>query len=143
MKSPRTSPRRFRRRSWAFLLFVFLLNLSLRIEVAFCQESYFTLFHTWLVPDPTTTRSVAVGDVNGDGYLDLVCGNDGDSTKLYLSEGGTLKTTPAWGSLLQSKTTSVALGDIDGDGDLDLVCGNNGEKTTLYLNNGGAFGSLR
>jgi hypothetical protein len=121
------------------LLFVFLLNLSLRIEAAFCQESYFTLFHTWLTSQPATTRAVAVGDVNGDGYLDLVCGNDGQSTTLYLNQGGVLQTTPAWSSLLPSKTTSVALGDIDGDGDLDLVCGNNGDKTTLYLNDGGVF----
>jgi hypothetical protein len=78
------------------------------------------------------TTSVALGDVDGDGALDLVCGNNGQATTLYLNDEGALQLFPAWSSGPADNTRSVALGDIDRDGDLDLVCGNNGQSSKLY-----------
>jgi hypothetical protein len=82
---------------------------------------------------------VALGDVDNDGDLDVVSGNYFQSSTLYLNQGGTLASTPAWSSGPAPGTLSVALGDVDGDGYLDLVCGNSGDGTTLYLNHGGTF----
>jgi hypothetical protein len=94
---------------------------------------------TWIsVPEDVTT-SIAAGDVNGDGFVDLVSGNGGAPSSVYLNLGSTFDPNPAWHSSLDLRTSGIALGDVDGDDDLDLVCGNNGDPNTLYLNQGKMF----
>ena len=80
--------------------------------------------------------AVALGDVNADGYMDLVSIRESDIA-LYLNDHGLLSTTPAW-IKPRDGTSALALGDIDEDGALDLVCGVNGQSA-LYLNAGGVF----
>jgi FG-GAP-like repeat/FlgD Ig-like domain len=94
---------------------------------------------TWTSVPQEVTTSIAAGDVNGDGFLDLVCGNGGEESSVYLNLGSTFDTNPAWRSSLALRTSGIALGDVDGDDDLDLVCGNNGDPNTLYLNEGKMF----
>jgi hypothetical protein len=91
---------------------------------------------TWESNENDDTSSVAWGDVDGDGDLDLAVGNDGEPNRLYRNDGGTLTPDAVWSSLEAEQTSSVAWGDVDGDGDLDLAVGNDGEVNRLYLNNG-------
>jgi predicted nucleotidyltransferase len=79
------------------------------------------------------TSSIALGDVEGDGDLDIVAGNSGQPNRVWLNDGtGTFADS---GQLLgSSDTTSVALGDVEGDGDLDIVEGNNGQPNRIWLN---------
>jgi len=78
--------------------------------------------------DPLTaennTQSVALADIDGDGDLDLVAGNDaGEPNRVYTNDGSG-NFTDSGQMLGSNNTVSVALADIDGDGDLDLVAGN-------------------
>jgi hypothetical protein len=66
-------------------------------------------------------QGAAVGDVDGDGDLDLYVTNFGpDVLLLNDGRGGFEDVTPEWGVALDGWSSSAAFGDGDGDGDLDL-----------------------
>ncbi|PKG94507.1 FG-GAP-like repeat-containing protein, partial [Paraglaciecola sp. MB-3u-78] len=70
---------------------------------------------------------LVLGDIDGDGDLDVLAGNFNQSNKLYLNEGsGSFSTTGVNIGNERGSTRALTLGDIDGDGDLDVLDGNNG-----------------
>ena len=89
------------------------------------------------------TQAVAMGDLDGDGDLDLVAGNKLGNVSVYINDGhgsfhGAYSRDLA--AAAGRKTTSVGLADVDNDHDLDLYVGNNGEHNALYINVGnGSF----
>ena len=92
----------------------------------------------WVSTEAAVTRSIAWGDYDNDGDLDLVVGNNGPN-HLYRNDHGVLTTVAVWTSEEADTTRSVAWGDYDGDGDLDLVVGNEGQPNRLYRNDGGVL----
>ncbi|MBD3237427.1 MAG: hypothetical protein GF330_12040 [Candidatus Eisenbacteria bacterium] len=88
--------------------------------------------------DVGSNRAIALGDANGDGRLDMVCGYLDRRNTLYLNGDEMLEGSPAWDSAPSNGTTSLALGDVDNDGDLDLVCGNSYDANAVYRNIGGS-----
>ncbi len=93
----------------------------------------------WEAPITATfsTTSVAWGDWNGDGDLDLAIGNDGQANQVYDNEQGELRLS--WEAPDPTRTRSLAWGDYDRDGDLDLVVGNANDVVQLYENEGGTL----
>lgn len=89
--------------------------------------------------DANNTLSLAIGDINGDGYADVIAGNYDGTNRYYLNNGTTQPFEGAEGKDItedKDKTFSTALFDMDSDGDLDVISGNTGQPIRLYLNNG-------
>ena len=84
--------------------------------------------------DTNMTTAIALGDVDGDGDLDLFAGNNGQPNRVYLNDGfGSF--TGADISADTNNTHSIAIGDLDNDGDIDFIAGNDG-LNRVYLNDG-------
>ena len=80
--------------------------------------------------------SLAVGDANGDTKPDIVLGNDGKPTRLFLSSAAGTALTATMTSLGGNEATKgVTLVDANGDGRLDLVVANAG-TSRVYLGTG-------
>jgi PKD repeat protein len=109
------------------------------------------------VSDIDFGESLAVGDVNGDGWPDILVGalgadpNNRGSVWLYLGTSSGPAATPSWSSQGEAQDfaffgAEVALGDVDGDGDDDAAISAYGFDTPtsgagkVYVYLGGAGG---
>lgn len=95
--------------------------------------------------EPYFYTSVALGDMNGDGLMDVVAAGRAPTAgtpvpvSLYLNQGGADPFGAASPLYIGTDTASVvdlAVGDVDRDGDLDVVAGKRSSQALLYLNNG-------
>jgi len=103
----------------------------------------FTTAVNYPVWPPGTLRgpeSVAAGDVNGDGWEDLVAINfkaKASNVAVLLNRGDGTFGAPAFFASGGSGAVAAALRDMDGDGDLDIVAINSiTNNVSVLLNNG-------
>jgi hypothetical protein len=85
-------------------------------------------------------RSLAIGDVNGDGHPDILAGvNPGFYVHLGVGDG-TLAAPRYFGG---GTTRAITLGDVDGDGHLDAAITDwDSDSASVFLGDGqGSFGS--
>ncbi|HMF14341.1 MAG TPA: VCBS repeat-containing protein, partial [Gemmataceae bacterium] len=88
----------------------------------------------------------ALGDVDGNGTLDLVVGNGGATLFYYKNTGTAINpvftqktgTDNPFNSVSVGTFTAPALGDVDGNGTLDLVVGSLGGDLNYFENTGTA-----
>ena len=77
------------------------------------------------VDSDRSTRGVTMGDVNGDGWLDIYISNSMGDAQLYLNNGDlTFREVATVAGCNVYYGHGASLGDLDGDGDLDLTVGN-------------------
>ena len=85
------------------------------------------------------TASVSLGDVNGDGALDVVVANGRHwpgQNRIYLNDGQAAFTLARRLGEEEASTYAVPLADFDGDGDLDIAVGNDRTRNLVFLNDG-------
>jgi len=107
--------------------------------------------------DQAITSDVALGDIDGDGDVDLVTGSFGQFNRRYLNDGSgsfedgqdihglfnildsvlhLKKPAIDTNALVPDLTLAIALADVDGDGKLDVIAGNFGQPSRIYWNDG-------
>ncbi|MFN6050250.1 MAG: FG-GAP repeat domain-containing protein, partial [Planctomycetia bacterium] len=85
--------------------------------------------------------SVTMGDINGDGKLDIVTANHGSNTTSVLLGSGNGAFGPKTDFATGTIPRSVSLGDVNGDGKLDIITANEKYSTSSVLLNTTASGA--
>ena len=81
-------------------------------------------------------------DVNGDGYVDLVCANSGYGTLSVFTNDGRGNFSPAGVYEVGWEPRSVVAADVSGNGYVDLVCADVGIFSNGILVNGNTLSVL-
>ncbi|MFP4470289.1 MAG: FG-GAP repeat domain-containing protein, partial [Bacteroidales bacterium] len=128
-------------------LFVFLFLVT----AAFPQQSPYNMVPDWeSAPNSHVATGLALADINGDGWKDLIAANGNDIYRqhlvVYYNNGdGTFPLSPSWSSDDIDYHGHCAVGDIDKDGWMDIAVSvyigpagfSEPGKVKVYYNTGG------
>jgi len=121
---------------WLFGEFSYAVDLTVEYP-AVTPPAYLRNVTSSVMPDSATlaNRSIAWGDIDGDGYLDLLVGG-----RLYRNEGGTKFRDVTASAGLQGVPPANAFIDMNDDGKLDILFIGSNDSTRpesrLFVNHG-------
>ena len=126
------------RRKKFLIIGLVLLMLSPVLVIGMPKKSMAANTVLWKEVDPPATSgkfvSEVCGDINEDGHLDIVAGNDGGGVRVWKSGIG------GWYALTSPTKTGayygLALGDVNNDGKLDLVGAEEGSGIHVWTGDG-------
>jgi DNA-binding beta-propeller fold protein YncE len=78
---------------------------------------------------------ISLGDIDGDGDLDIAVANNGSSNVSILANDGSGNFTLKGNVGVGSYPWGISFGDIDGDGDIDIAVTNSGSNNISILKN--------
>ena len=81
-----------------------------------------------------TVYSIAIADMNGDGYADIVLGNQQAPGAVLINDGTGRKFTRVRFGDGKGTVYGLAIGDVNGDGSPDIVAARSDAPSMLYLN---------
>jgi len=93
-------------------------------------------FTAYALPgDDSPTNALALGDFDGDGFLDIATANEGQNQVLLYNGNRTFTATNLPSSV--SATDSIAVGDVNNDDSLDIILGTKSTENSniMLLNN--------
>ncbi|MDO7848991.1 FG-GAP-like repeat-containing protein [Hymenobacter sp. M29] len=104
----------------------------------------FGTFTSYSTGSNSSSVAVRLGDVNLDGRLDVVVGNQNTSVSVLLGQaGGTLAASANYPTTGIASVYAVSIGDLNGDGRPDLVAGNfQGSLIGVLLGQASGFGPI-
>ncbi len=123
---------------------------SWRDELAFWRNDGSRERARWVLADSALVEITrgsntvpALGDLDGDGDLDLMIGESSGAINYYRNDGDATEprfvlVSDEYGAIDVGRRSAPALVDIDGDGDLDLVVGSESDGVRLFRNRGDA-----
>lgn len=89
------------------------------------------------------TNSLALGDLDGDGLIDIIVANSQSGNVILHNLGGRTFVTVTLPGSSSFSTLGVQLGDVNNDGALDIVFSNNNAANQVLINGGsGDFHSI-
>jgi hypothetical protein len=123
-----------------YALTLSFLMLALSADRAFSQQQPFESSGRLILgPYEELTASVATGDLDGDGDMDVVVANGrhwpGQNRIFYNNGNGVFTVEQSLGTV-RSTSYAAELADLDGDGDLDIAVGNDMAPNALFFNDG-------
>ncbi len=104
------------------------------------DNGFFSDTANWKTNDTACSYDVDFGDFNKDGFTDIVFGNNGFKSKIYISDSsGSISTTSEWATQEDELlVNSLDIGAIDNNGFPDVIFSNNNQiggdgKMKAYL----------
>jgi hypothetical protein len=92
--------------------------------------------HYLILSNPNSIGSVCAADVNGDGYMDVMCGGDNFLTVFTNNGSGGFAISA---SINITGITSVCAADVNGDGLMDLITAEGSTMKVMTNNGSGGF----